>query len=491
MADLTSLYSKEVLDHFYHPRNVGEMKDPDGVGTVGNKVCGDVMRLFIKVGKKDGEEIIEDAKFQTLGCLPYQEEIVSTKSQWFPIGEITAGKKVLNGEAKETISSSLFINDYQGYVLTVVPFVSPFNSFTVTTNHPILSIKRNSLTKVRRSSSKCTWLRVDENELLSKKPIFIQAGELEKSDYLVFPKEGEVIDGKFFSRKVMRLLGYYLSEGYITAAGTVVNFSFNREERNLIDETKSLIFNIAGKRASERTRKNVTEIRLCSKKWADFFLLHCSKLARKKNLSETVLKLPFKKQWEMIKTYMLGDGDVYRRRPKDTETLRMITASKLLAIQIQRVLSRGGIFASIREIVKTNCVIEGRKLKDSIQYLISFKLEKTKNKLVRENKDYYLVPIRQIKKKKFKGKVYNFQVSGEPNSYLVKGFAVHNCGAAIATSSMATEMIKGKPLKDAVKLTNKAIMKALGGLPRTKIHCSVLAEEAVKKAIEDYRKKGL
>jgi nitrogen fixation NifU-like protein len=489
MADITNLYSEKVLDHFNHPRNVGEIENPDGVGTVGNPVCGDVMRLFIKVKEKDGEEYIEDAKFQTLGCLPYEEEVVLTKGEWFPIGEITVGKKVLNGEAKETISSSLFVNNYQGRVLTIVPFVSPFNSFTVTPNHPILSIKRNSLTKVRRSSSKCAWLRIDENELLSKKPTFVRADELKESDYLIFPKEDGVTDNKFFTRKVMRLLGYYLSEGYITAAGTVVNFSFNCEERNLIDETKSLIFDITGKSASERTRKNVTEIRLCSKKWADFFLLHCSKLARNKAISETVLKLPFKKQWEMMKTYILGNGDVYRRRSKDTETFRMITASKLLAIQIQRILSRGGLFASIREIVKTNCVIEGRKLKDSIQYLISFKLEKTKNKLVRENKDCYLVPIRKIKKKNFKGKVYNFQVLGEPNSYLIKGFAVHNCGAAIATSSIATEMIKGKPLKDAVKLTNQAITEALGGLPKAKIHCSVLAADAVKKAVEDYRSK--
>jgi len=68
MADLTSLYSKKVLDHFYHPRNVGEMENPDGVGTVGNPVCGDVMRLFIKVEKKNGEEYVSEAKFQTLGC---------------------------------------------------------------------------------------------------------------------------------------------------------------------------------------------------------------------------------------------------------------------------------------------------------------------------------------------------------------------------------------------------------------------------------------
>lgn len=68
MKNITSLYSKKVLDHFNHPRNVGEMENPDGVGTVGNPVCGDIMRLFIKVKEKDGEEYIEDAKFQTLGC---------------------------------------------------------------------------------------------------------------------------------------------------------------------------------------------------------------------------------------------------------------------------------------------------------------------------------------------------------------------------------------------------------------------------------------
>jgi len=68
-------------------------------------------------------------------------------------------------------------------------------------------------------------------------------------------------------------------------------------------------------------------------------------------------------------------------------------------------------------------------------------------------------------------------------------FQTLGCGAAIATSSMATEMIKGKPVKDALELTNKAIAEALGGLPPAKMHCSVLAAEAVKKAVEDYRNK--
>lgn len=65
-------------------------------------------------------------------------------------------------------------------------------------------------------------------------------------------------------------------------------------------------------------------------------------------------------------------------------------------------------------------------------------------------------------------------------------FKTFGCGAAIATSSMATELIKGKTIKEALKLTNKAVVEALDGLPPVKIHCSVLAEEAIKTAIYNY-----
>lgn len=65
-------------------------------------------------------------------------------------------------------------------------------------------------------------------------------------------------------------------------------------------------------------------------------------------------------------------------------------------------------------------------------------------------------------------------------------FETFGCGSAIASSSMATEMIKGKPVEEAMALTNRAVAEALEGLPPHKLHCSVLAEEAIKKALEDY-----
>lgn len=69
-------------------------------------------------------------------------------------------------------------------------------------------------------------------------------------------------------------------------------------------------------------------------------------------------------------------------------------------------------------------------------------------------------------------------------------FKTFGCGAAVATSSIATEMIKGKSIDDALKLTNKAVIEALDGLPPVKIHCSVLAEQAVKAALSDYYKRN-
>jgi nitrogen fixation NifU-like protein len=87
------------------------------------------------------------------------------------------------------------------------------------------------------------------------------------------------------------------------------------------------------------------------------------------------------------------------------------------------------------------------------------------------------------------GDIMQMSLKIENNVIVDVKFKTYGCGAAIATSSMATEMIKGKTLDEALQLTNKAVAEALDGLPEVKMHCSLLAEEAVKAAIEDYMKK--
>lgn len=88
------------------------------------------------------------------------------------------------------------------------------------------------------------------------------------------------------------------------------------------------------------------------------------------------------------------------------------------------------------------------------------------------------------------GDIMKMYLKIENNVIIDVKFNTFGCGSAIATSSMATEMIKGKRIDEALKLSNKAVVEALDGLPPAKVHCSVLAEEAVKSAIKDYYDKN-
>ena len=87
------------------------------------------------------------------------------------------------------------------------------------------------------------------------------------------------------------------------------------------------------------------------------------------------------------------------------------------------------------------------------------------------------------------GDIMRVYLKIEDNKIVDAKFETFGCGSAIASSSMATELIKGKTVEEAWDLTNKAVAEALDGLPPVKMHCSVLAEEAIHKAINDYRKK--
>jgi nitrogen fixation NifU-like protein len=88
------------------------------------------------------------------------------------------------------------------------------------------------------------------------------------------------------------------------------------------------------------------------------------------------------------------------------------------------------------------------------------------------------------------GDVMELYIRVEDGIIVDAKFKTFGCGAAIATSSMVTELVKGKKVEEALKISNRAVAEALGGLPSIKMHCSVLAEEALKSAIDDYLNKS-
>jgi len=478
------------MKHFLRPKNQGRIKNADAVGEAGNILCGDVMKIYLKIGKKKGKLFIKDIKFETFGCLPPDEEIV-TNDGWKKISELRNDCLVLNSRGKLTRIKEKYVRDYEGLILHFFPFVSPYNSFRVTPEHPILCIKRKWL-KSARKNGKSKWLRIDEKELLSTKPRYIRAIDVEEGDFLVFVINKRIEGNKTFSSNLMRLIGYYLSEGYFSSKGSIVAFSFHKKEKKYIEEVKRLIKEIVGKEPKERTRGNVTKVYICSRKLAKFLESVAGKYARKKALSLEILSLAPKKQWELIQTYFNGDGSLTRRRMNDTPTYRLATSSKKLAVQLQQMLGRCGIFSSIKKIKTKPSKIDGRIIEGSEIYSVDFKLKRKRNKFVRSKGKYFLIPVRKITKEWYKGKVYNLHVEGNPKSYLVKGFAVHNCVVAIANSSLLTEMVKGKTLDEVLKMKKDDLVKRLGKVPPIKIHCSVLALEALHEAIYNYlKKKGL
>jgi len=84
------------------------------------------------------------------------------------------------------------------------------------------------------------------------------------------------------------------------------------------------------------------------------------------------------------------------------------------------------------------------------------------------------------------GDILNLYIKVDNDVVVDAKFKTFGCGAAVATSSMVTELVKGKTVKEALEISNRAVAEALGGLPPIKMHCSVLAEEALKSAIDDY-----
>ena len=108
---------------------MGKLKNANGIGDTKNLRCGDIMKIYIKVikEKKADKEIIQDAKFETFGCLPPNGEVLVREGDWNKISTIHKDTKVLNSDGRSTEVLQSFKRKYVGPMLTLIPFVSPFN----------------------------------------------------------------------------------------------------------------------------------------------------------------------------------------------------------------------------------------------------------------------------------------------------------------------------------------------------------------------------
>jgi len=321
-------------------------------------------------------------------------------------------------------------------------------------------------------------------------------------------------------RDFMRLIGYYLSEGYARTApckGTL-GFVFSAKETEYIEDVKALVFEKFGLAPcmSRNSAGTAADVKFYSAPLVRFFVSEFGKRAEGKRLPHWAMVLPREKQEGLLCGIWRGDGSIKAKGAK------FVTISQELAHQVKTLLLRFKIACSFLVVEehgihkKSFCIyVREKRSLAVLASIVGMKIEMAGRKKAPHkswfNDDYYYTTVWSNKPSIYRGVVYNLDVD-EAHSYVSDSATLHNCGdimklyikvdanevitdakfktfgcgAAIATSSMVTELVKGKTVKEALKISNNAVAEALGGLPPIKMHCSLLAEQALKSAIDDY-----
>src|SRR3989338_7265644 len=470
------LYTQTVKDHFFHPRNLFKSdaeleeyrKKADGHGMVGSPAC-----------------VVPDTS-------------IIAENEIIPINELIQKQRVLGFDGTY---NQILQTKSRNYTGDLAILQTKLGKIALTPDHLIFSIKRPRGHKYNYTLNKTNLA-----------PEWNQAGVLKKNDFIIYPRTNSVQDinlvdiksvkkrydfkSKALPPKIeinsatMRLFGYFISEGSTRkrlVKSTEVAFSFNINEESYIKDVVQLL---------------------------DKYF----------KLKSVIIK--DEKQRGLICGLWRGDGHINttRKFPR----AGFATISKELANQLKILLLRQGIVPSI--------YYEGAKIskwaqhqpvyrihvgdQESLNKIISIVNEDNKNYACRQRNswfdyDFFYTPITKVSTQKYVGNIYNLETNGT-HTYTTDAFSIHNCGdvmemfikvdlktqtikeckwktfgcaSAIASTSILSEMVKGMKLEEAKKITPADIVKALGGLPARKIHCSVLGDQALRKAIEDYEKK--
>jgi len=495
-------YSEKVMEHFRNPRNVGEIPDADGIGNVGNPVC-----------------VPDDTK-------------ISCNSSVDLIKNIRQGRRVLSHDGKYHDVSRIFRRFYSNFLLNFR--VHNLGFVSLTPDHHILALKTSPFSHKFYASKGIS-------------PDWYRADELKKGDMVLYPIPKDEIDMRTISLNepkpeydfrskalpdeiiindgFLRLVGYYLAEGYVRTdrcKGTL-GFVFNAKEADFVNDVIALMKTSFGLEISnKRIARSSIDIQFYSARAARFFERNFGKGAANKKLPHSFILLSPEKQKSIICGLWRGDGYTVNKGAK------YVTISKQLAYQIRLLLLRQKIVFSFLKIEargmhKENyCIyVKEEKSLEKIAEIVDVNICRSpKLKNIHKcwfDENYFYTPISRISRSIYKGMIYNLEIE-DSHSYVTEAATLHNCGdimrlyikvdenevitdakfktfgcgAAIATSSMVTELVKGKTIQEALQVSNHAVAEALGGLPKIKMHCSVLAEQALRSAIDDYlaKKKG-
>lgn len=377
------------------------------------------------------------------GCLPAGEQI-SVGDRWVNIEAVKPSDFVVTATGEKRRVRAVMTRHYKGDLIEVVP-VSPHNAFRLTPEHPVLAVRREDVA-VRRKRRDGRLPEVDTAKLLHAQPTYIPVGELKVGDFIVFPK---VKPGDFnpaFTDEQLRLLGYYLAKGtayvHTKLNQSVVTFTFGEHEKDAIEEVKALVRKVTGKRAQvvRLPHRHAVDIRVGSRELVEFCLRYAGKGSETKQLSPEIMALPPEQIKPLLDAYFIGDGNVCVKKGRSAMK-QVSTASLTLARQIQELLARMGVYASILERKSGNDVIQGRQIRRKDRFLVVW----TENKrwsAVRDAGDYFLVPVKAIRRIPYDGLVFNLHVE-HPNAYLVRGFVAHNCTAPIySTNSLHSAVVE-------------------------------------------------
>ncbi len=498
-------YSEKVIEHMRNPRNVGEIPDADGIGRVGNPVC-----------LVPGTEILTNPEEKAIEQAAKSELVLSHDGVYHQILEVMS-------------------RDFEGDAIRIK---NRLGTSILTSEHQVLAI---------RVPKRHKYLYIKNKKKLT--PEWVRADSLSKGDLALYPMPSEVEDvadisvdiskRKFDHRSnviplripidadFLRLSGYYLAEGSLNDKVTKshILFTFHLNEEDLaqdVVQTVQKIFDVSAKEKEIPRRKtrtvsinNVFIVRLFKKLFGVG--------AENKAIPAFMMKLPRQKQAELLRGLWKGDGFFNLKIPRAGYS----TISKKLSGQVKLLLFRQGVIPSV--------YVEEEKITRNVRHKRAYRFHVGNRQSVRKLfkivfgreisferpesndswcDDYFLyLPITSVSTKKYSGKVYNLLVE-DAHSYVASSLTVHNCGdvmsvyikvrdniitdikfqtmgcgAAIATSSIITELAKGKTIEDALKITRQDVADALGGLPPIKMHCSNLAADALHEAIHDYKEK--